>query len=57
MVEMVAPDVSPALPAGFEENHDIKKPHTDASKFRDQRRVYEVVGIAVRGDEEGYREA
>jgi DinB superfamily len=33
MVEMVAPGVSPSLPAGFDEYHDIKKPPADDSHF------------------------
>ncbi len=33
IMEMVAPGVSPALPAGFEEHHDIKKPPGDDSHF------------------------
>jgi DinB superfamily len=33
MVEMVRPGVSPALPAGFVEQHDIKTPPTDDTQF------------------------
>ncbi len=33
MVEMVKPGLSPALPEGFAEKHDLKKPSSDLSRF------------------------
>jgi uncharacterized damage-inducible protein DinB len=33
IMEMVTPGSSPALPAGFEEHHDIKKPPADDSHY------------------------
>jgi hypothetical protein len=33
IVEMVVPGASPALPAGFEEHHDLKKPPADDSHY------------------------
>ncbi len=33
MVEMVTPGLSPPLPDGFAEKHDLKKPSSDESRF------------------------
>ena len=55
MVEMVKPGMSPELPAGFAEHHDIKNPPKDDTHFT-TKDEYLKLWAAQRRHQEGARE-
>ena len=55
IVEMVTPGVSPPLPAGFAEKHDLKKPSTDDIALLDQGRIHQALGCPAGRDQDGPR--